>query len=213
MYSSDDDEVLELAISILAELVLRNEMTRQIVLNLDSQLEFFLRLLRSTSLFLKSAILLYLLKPEAKQMVSSEWIPLVLRVLEFGDHLQTLFTVRSSPKEAAFYFLSQLLEGFDEGRNLENARQVVSLGGLSLLVKSYEKGDVEERKSAVSIICLCIQADGSCRGYLADNLNKASLLELIVLGRSDCSGSAFALLAELIRLDRYIYIHSIFASL
>lgn len=203
LFTSDDDEILELVISILAEFVGRNETIRQIILNSDPQLEIFVRLLRSSSLFLKAAILLYLSKPKAKQMISVEWVPLVLRVLEFGDQLQTLFTVQCSPQAAAIYILDQLLTGFDEDKNLENARQVVSHGGLSLLVQRIERGDVHKRRNAAFIISFCIQADGSCRNYLAENLNKPSLLELIVLeSRRNSNSSAFALLIDLMCLNR-----------
>ncbi|XP_010272313.1 PREDICTED: putative E3 ubiquitin-protein ligase LIN [Nelumbo nucifera] len=202
LFTSEDEETLELAISILAELVSRGEVNRQIILNSDPQLEVLMRLLRSNSLFLKASVLLYLLKPKAKQMLSIEWIPLVLRVVEFGDELQTLFSVQCSPQVAAFYLLDQLLTGFNEDGNLENARQVVALGGLSLLVRSLETGDPQSR-SAASIITSCIQADGSCRNYLANNINKASILQLLILGnRSRSSGSILSLLIELLCLNR-----------
>ncbi|KAM1107773.1 hypothetical protein EV1_004460 [Malus domestica] len=200
LFVSSNDEILELVISVLAEFVARNKMIRHIILNSDPQLEFLMRLLKSSGLFLKAAILLYLLKPKAKQMISVGWVALVLRVLEFGDQLQTLFTVRCSPQVAALYLLDQLLTGFDEDRNLENAREVVSLGGLSLLVTKIERGETRERNNVASVIARCVRADGSCRNYLADFLNKASLLELIVLGNG--TGSAFALLIEILCLSR-----------
>lgn len=203
LFASTDDQVLELAISILAQLVTRNEANRLIVLNADPQLKIFMKLLKSSSLFLKAAVLLYLSKPKAKQMVPIEWVALVLRVLEFGGQLQTLFTVRCMPQKAAMYFLDQLLTGFDEDRNLENASQVVSLGGLSLLARTFEVGDVIERNHAATLMLCCVRANGSCRNYLADNLNKTSLLELIVLGiQKNYNGCAFNLLAELLCLSR-----------
>ncbi|KAK7246098.1 hypothetical protein RIF29_40957 [Crotalaria pallida] len=202
-FASIEDDILELIISILAELISRNGAIGRILLNSDPQLEIFVRLLRSTSLFLKAAILLYLLKPQAKQMLSLEWVPLVLRVLEFGDKLQTLFTVQCSPQVAAFYFLDQLLTGFDEDKNLENARHVLSLGGLTLLMKRIEEGDIHERNNVAKIISCCIRAEGSCRSFLADNINKTSLLELIVLGNNqNSSGYAFSVLTEMLYLDR-----------
>ncbi|XP_041023424.1 putative E3 ubiquitin-protein ligase LIN isoform X2 [Juglans microcarpa x Juglans regia] len=205
LFASDDDEILEFLISILAEFGGRNKVIRQIILNSDPQLEIFMRLLRSTSLFLKGAVLLYLLQPKAKQMISFEWVPLILRVLEFGDQLQILFTVRCSPQLAAIYLLDQLLTGFDEDRNLENARHVVSLGGMNLLARGIETGDTHDRSNAALLMTCCIRADGSCRNYIAENLNKASLLELIVLESSTNSYSyscAFALLTELLCLRR-----------
>ncbi|MBA0595024.1 putative E3 ubiquitin-protein ligase LIN-1 isoform X1 [Gossypium raimondii] len=202
LFASSDDEILELAISILAEFVARSEVNRQIILNSDPHLEIFLRLLRNSGLFLKAAVLLYLIKPKAKQMISTDWVPLVLRVLEFGEQLQTLFTVRCSPQVAAFYVLDQLLTGFNEDRNLENASQVVSLGGLNLLIRNVEMGGVLERNNAAMIISCCIRADGSCRNYVADKINKASLLELIVGNHKDSNGSVIALLTELLCLNR-----------
>ncbi|PON62038.1 Coatomer beta subunit [Trema orientale] len=210
LFASDDDEILELLISILAELVAKSELNRLIVLNSDPQLEIFMKHLRSNSLFLKAAVLLYLSKPKAKQMISVDWVPLVLRVIEFGDQLQTLFTVHCSPLIAAFYLLDQLLTGFDEDRNLDNARHVVSLGGLSLLVSKIQSGDTLERINATVFILCCIRADGSCRNYLTDNLNIDSLLELIVLEyHGNPSGSAFALLIELLCLNRRTQINAI----
>ncbi|KAK2634892.1 hypothetical protein Ddye_029684 [Dipteronia dyeriana] len=203
LFASNNDEILELTTSLLAEIISRNDLIRQIILNSDPQLEIFIRLLRSSSLFLKSAVLLYLLKPKAKQMISTEWVPLVLRVLEFGDSLQTLFTVSCSAQAAAFYFLDQLVNGFDEDKNLENAREVVSLGGLGLLVGRFEKGEINDRNKAVSIILCCIRADESCKNYLAVSLNKASILELIAVENHKYSnGCAINLLAELLCLTR-----------
>lgn len=209
LFASSDDEILELAVSILAEFVARNEVNRQIILNSDPQLEIFIRLLRSSSLFLKAAVLLYLLKPKAKQMISTEWVPLVLRILEFGDQLQTLFTVCCRAHVAAFYFLDQLLNGFNEDKNQENAREVVSLGGLGLLMERIEKGEIDERKKAASIMICCIKADENCRIFLAENVNKASILELIVADQNlkNSGGSAIALLTELLYLQRYEYLY------
>ncbi|KAK1284590.1 putative E3 ubiquitin-protein ligase LIN [Acorus calamus] len=201
-FISKDDEVLELSISILAELIARNEINRQIVLNVDPQLEVFMKLLTNNNLYLKVAVLLYLLKPKAKQMLSLDWVPLVLRVLEFGDQAQTLFTIQCSPKSAAFYFLDQLITGFDVDRNVENAKQVVSLGGLRLLVRRLETGDTQQRKRAASLLCICIRADGSCRQYLAVNIKKASILELLLGNQIRSNGCTISLLAELICLSR-----------
>ncbi|XP_058072004.1 putative E3 ubiquitin-protein ligase LIN [Magnolia sinica] len=202
MFSSDNDEILELAISLLAELVVRNEANRQIVLNADPQLEIFMKLLRSSILFLKAAVLLYLLKPKAKQMLSPDWVPLVLRVFEFSDRLQTLFTVQCSPQAAVFYLMGQLLTGFDVDRNVENAKQVVSLGGLKLLIRRLELGDSFERKVTVSLLMACIQADGSCRHYLASNIKKSSILELLLGSQRKSSAYTLSLLIELICLNR-----------
>ncbi|MQM12847.1 hypothetical protein Taro_045765 [Colocasia esculenta] len=201
-FASKDEETLEMTICILAELVARGEVNRQVVLNADPQLEIFLRLLGIRGLFLKAAVLLYLLKPRAKQMLSAEWVPLVLQILEHGDQKQTLFTVQCRAKSAAFYFLDQLLTGFDVDRNVENAKQVVFMGGLRLLIRRLETGDARERKNAASLLTACVRADGSCRAYLATNIRKASILELLVGNQLKSNGCALSLLVELVKLSR-----------
>ncbi|CAL0313612.1 unnamed protein product [Lupinus luteus] len=214
LFGSRDDEILELGISVLAELVRRNNAIRETILSADAHLEIFARLLRSNSLFLKAAILLYLLKPQAKHMLSLEWVPLVLQVLEFGDKMLTLFTVQCNPQVAAIYFLDQLLTGFDEDKNFENARKVASLGGLTLLMRVIEEGEIHERNNAALIINYCIRAEPSCRSFLADNINKTSLLQLIVLGHNkNSSGCAFSVLVELLYIDRTTKILNILKGL
>ncbi|CAI9757297.1 unnamed protein product [Fraxinus pennsylvanica] len=72
LFASNDDEILELAMSILAELTTK-ELNAKIILNANPNLDVFLRLLRSNSLFLNPAAV----KTKAKQMISTEWILLL----------------------------------------------------------------------------------------------------------------------------------------
>ncbi|KAG8069870.1 hypothetical protein GUJ93_ZPchr0006g43068 [Zizania palustris] len=201
-FTSKDDVVLECAILIVGELVLSNEVNRQIVLNADPQLEVFLRLLRSKEFFLKAAVVLYLMKPKAKQMLSLDWIPVVLHILECGDEVQFLSTVKCAPKAAALYFLDQLLMGFDIDRNVENAKQMIALGGLDLLMNRINGGDSRESKKCIALLMSCIQADGSCRHYLVDNLNKEPIVQLLVGNQKKASAAALNLMSELVCLNR-----------
>nr|CAB3448962.1 unnamed protein product [Digitaria exilis] len=201
-FTSKEDAVLESAILIMGKLVLGNEVIRQLVLNADPQLEVFLRLLRSNELFLKAAIVLYMMKPKAKQMLSLDWIPLVLQILECGDEMQSLSSVKCAPKVAAFYFLDQLLMGFDVDRNIENAKQMIALGGLDLLISRLEAGDARESRHCIALLTTCIQADGSCRHYLADNLKKEPIVQLIVGNHKKASAAALNLMSELVCLNR-----------
>ncbi|CAO2037301.1 unnamed protein product [Urochloa humidicola] len=201
-FTSKDDAVLESAILIMGKLVLGNEVIRQLVLNADPQLEVFLRLLRSNELFLKAAIVLYMMKPKAKQMLSLDWIPLVLHILECGDEVQSLSSVKCAPKVAAFYFLDQLLMGFDVDRNIENAKQMIALGGLDLLISRLEAGDARESRHCIALLTTCIQADGSCRQYLADNLKKEPIVQLLVGNQKKASAAALNLTSELVCLNR-----------
>ncbi|KAI4370307.1 hypothetical protein MLD38_018670 [Melastoma candidum] len=203
LFASNDDEVLELAVLLLAEIVVRNSANGQTILSLDPKLDVFLRLLRRTSIFLKAVVLLYILKPRAKMMASTEWVPLILRVLEFGDHTQTLFKFRCVPRIAALYILNQLLLGFDEDKNLENARELVSLGGLTMLMETFRSAtNLDERKDIMTFIICCIKAEGMCRNYVAENISHASVLELLILELHRSSTSALSLLTELLCLNR-----------
>ncbi|GER40993.1 transducin/WD40 repeat-like superfamily protein [Striga asiatica] len=206
LYVSTDDEILELAMSLLAELVSKNETNRLWVLNSDPNLDISIKLFRSSSLFLKAAALLYLIKPKAKQMVSIEWVPLVLRVLEFGDHLEVLFNVKCYTHEAAYYFLNELLTGFNEDKNSENAQQIVLLGGLSLLVRRMDEGDIDEKSKACAVLHCCVKADRICRYYLAKNLNKETIISLLAIGMKKNTNSyyehALGLMTDLICLSR-----------
>lgn len=201
-FTSKDDAVLESAILIMGKLVLGNEVIRQLVLNADPQLEVFLRLLRSNELFLKAAIVLYMMKPKAKQMLSLDWIPLVLHILECGDEVQYLSSVKCAPKIAAFYFLDQLLMGFDVDRNIENAKQMIALGGLDLLISRLEAGDARESRHCIALLTTCIRADGSCRHYLADNLKKEPIVQLLVGNQKKASATSLNLMSELVCLNR-----------
>uniref|UniRef100_M8AYX3 E3 ubiquitin-protein ligase LIN n=1 Tax=Aegilops tauschii TaxID=37682 RepID=M8AYX3_AEGTA len=203
-FTSKDDAVLESAILIMGELVLRNEVNRQIVLNADPQLEIFLRLLalRSNGLFLKATAVLYLMKPRAKQMLSMDWMPLVLHILECGDEVQLVSSLKCYPKMAAFYFLDQLLTGFDIDRNVENAKQMIALGGLDLLMSRLEVGDARESRICISLLTSCVQADGSCRYYLSDHLKKEPLVQLLVGNEKKASAAALNLMSELTCLNR-----------
>ncbi|RLN08663.1 hypothetical protein C2845_PM11G15430 [Panicum miliaceum] len=201
-FTSKDDAVLESAILIMGKLVLGNEVIRQLVLNADPQLEVFLRLLRSNELFLKAAIVLYMMKPKAKQMLSLDWIPLVLHILECGDEVQSLSFVKCAPKIAAFYFLDQLLMGFDVDRNIENAKQMIALGGLDLLISRLEAGDARESRHCIALLTTCIRADGSCRHYLADNLKKELIVQLLVGNQKKASAAALNLMSDLVCLNR-----------
>ncbi|KAJ3679298.1 hypothetical protein LUZ60_017309 [Juncus effusus] len=201
-FTSKDEQVLQNSICILAELSSKNEIIRQVILNSDPQLEIFLRLLTIKNLFLKAAIALYFLKPKAKQMLSSDWIPLVLAVLDFGDDPQTLFSIKCAPKSAALYFLDQLIMGFDVDRNCENVKQLVVHSGLGLLVRRLERGDSRERKCCVGLLAACVKYEGNCRGFLVENLKKECVVKLLLGNQVKSTGAALFLLSELLCLHR-----------
>lgn len=213
LFASNDEAISELAMAVLAELVARSEVNRKVVLSADPKLETFLKLFSTRGLFLKAAVLLYLLKPRAKHMPSPDWIPLVLRVLEHGDRRQRLFSVHCRPSSAAFYLLDQLLQGFDVDRNTENAKQVVALGGLGMLLRRFEEGDDHQMYSATHLLVTCVRAEESCREFLAERMKKASVMELLAGNRPKSRECALSLLVELVSLCRYALCPHSFSSI
>ncbi|KAK1402354.1 hypothetical protein POM88_001959 [Heracleum sosnowskyi] len=151
LFGSKNDEILELTISMLADFLTRNEKNGHIILNADPELDIFTKLFKSSSLFLKAATLLYLVKPKAKHLISTEWVPLVLRMLEFGDQMQTLFDVLCSPRSRG---------------------------------------------------CILLARPTTYRHYVALNLNKESVISLVLEKNIDYNNHAFALLTELLCLQR-----------
>ena len=137
-------------------------------------------------------------------MLSPNWVPLVLKILELGDRKMTLLSIQCRAKSAGFYLLDQLLKGFDVDRNVENAKQVVSQGGLRLLMSRMEAGEARERKISAALITTCVRADGSCREFLAATLSKASILELLLGNQLKSKGSGISLLVELMKLKRSV---------
>ncbi|KAK1273698.1 putative E3 ubiquitin-protein ligase LIN [Acorus gramineus] len=115
-----------------------------------------------------------------------------------------------SKDEAALFIVEQLLTGFSNDEGLENARHLISLGGLSFLIRRLELGDIEERTRVVELLCCCIRADGGCRNYLAQNINRFFVLDLLLNKQAKARTGVVSLLIELICLNRERQRHSIY---
>lgn len=105
---------------------------------------------------------------------------------------------------AAISILEQLLTGFDREERMENAKHLISLGGLQFLVRRFELGDLEEKTCVAALLSCCILADGVCRNYIAKNINKPSFIELLHSKQVNSRTNAVLLLMELICLNRFI---------
>ncbi|XP_078428712.1 putative E3 ubiquitin-protein ligase LIN-1 [Wolffia australiana] len=202
LLASRDDAIAEIAMSLLADLVSHSENNRKAVLAADPNLETFFKLLRTRKLFLKAAVLLYLLRPRSKNLAALEWIPLVLRVLQHGDSRQRLFSVQCRPRSAAFYLLEQLLCKCDAEQSRKNARQVMAMRGLEMLIWRFEDGDERQACSAGGLIVACVRADEICAEFVVDRLKKASLVEILAGNRVRSRDCALSLLVELISRSR-----------
>ena len=202
LFASREEKILDVSISLLADLVAKSESNRIAVLKTDPDLETFLKLFKNRRLFLKAAVLLYLIKPKAKNFSSPEWIPLILKVLENGDQRLRLFSVQCRPRSAAFYFLDQVLSGYDAARNAENAKQVFAMGGLEILLQKFEEGTDRQIYSATSILVACVRLENSCREFVVEKMNKAAVIEILAGSRLKSRECALSLLVELISFCR-----------
>ncbi|KAF5203839.1 Transducin/WD40 repeat-like superfamily protein [Thalictrum thalictroides] len=113
----------------------------------------------------------------------------------------------------AVLLLEQLLTGFKTDERLMNAKHLISLGGLQFLILRFELGSIEEKSRIVVLLSCCIEADGSCRNYIAKNINKVCLLELLHNKQVKSRANAVMLLTELICLYRRTEITSFLSSM
>jgi hypothetical protein len=79
---------------------------------------------------------------------------------------------------------------------------MIALGGLDLLISRLEAGDARESRHCIALLTTCIQDDGSCRHYLADNLKKEPLVQLLVGNQKKASSASLNLMSELVCLNR-----------
>lgn len=108
-----------------------------------------------------------------------------------------------SKDEAAISILEQLLTSFNTEETMENAKHLISLGGLQFLVRRFEFGSLEEKTCVAMLLSCCIMADGGCRNYIARNIEKPSLVELLHSRQTNSRKNGVLLLTELICLNRF----------
>ncbi|CAA6671850.1 unnamed protein product [Spirodela intermedia] len=126
-----------------------------------SAAETFLKLFRTRGLFLKAAVLLYLTANSGRSYF-------LFSTAQLGGVLLP----RPAPP------------GFDVDRNTENAKQVVALGGLGMLLRRFEEGDDRQMYSATHLLVTCVRAEESCMEFLAERMKKASVMELLTGNRA-----------------------------
>lgn len=109
--------------------------------------------------------------------------------------------------------LEQLLTAFGDEEKRTNAKHIISLGGLQLLLQWFELGKIEEKARVAELLFCCIQADASCRDQIARNINGQCLLELLQSKQVKSRTNAVLLLTELICLKRWKDVTSFLNSL
>ncbi|XP_074555702.1 uncharacterized protein LOC141811582 [Curcuma longa] len=102
----------------------------------------------------------------------------------------------------ALDIVDRLLTGHSKEEQMENARNLIAIGGLQFLVEQFEKGNSHEKTRVVRSLLCCIKAKGDCRKYLAVNLQASCILEQLHSKLVDARANAVKLLSELICLNR-----------
>ncbi|PIA53158.1 hypothetical protein AQUCO_00900038v1 [Aquilegia coerulea] len=136
-------------------------------------------------------------------------------LLDFASNIERTSSENgfTSKDPRAVLLLEQLLTGFKTEERLMNAKHLISLGGLQFLILRFELGSIEEKSRIVVLLSCCIEADGSCRNYIAKNINKACLLELLHNKQVKSRANAVKLLTELICQYRRTEITSFLSSM
>jgi hypothetical protein len=200
---SENEEVLQNTVYILAELAVKSEINRKRILKADPDLEIIMRILKS-SIFPRGVVLVYVLKLPTPQLVLLDMIPVLVGVPENSSNLQHLNPIQCTPQEAAVSLLEQLLTVFDHTKNIENAKQVIALEGIPFLLRRIQSGNLHEKITAASILSCCMHADGRCRHMLVNDITKASIVQLLHYNQGISRTVAIAFLTELLRLQRYV---------
>ncbi|CAL9069188.1 putative E3 ubiquitin-protein ligase LIN [Musa acuminata AAA Group] len=109
---------------------------------------------------------------------------------------------KKSKDDLALEIVDRLLAGCGKEEQMENARNLIALGGLRFLIHRFETGSFNVKTRVIGFLLCCINAKGWCRNYLADNLKRSSVLELLHSKQISARTNAVLLLIELICLSR-----------
>ena len=199
MSASLSREVLRSSIYILSELVFADEGVGNTLTSVDSDFDCLAALLKNG--LSEAAVLIYQLTPAFAQLSAHDFVSsLVLTILNKSEDLDDIQFVME-PKDAAIALLEQILMGGDECSRSLSALSVISANGIPALVKCLDR--LEGRRSIVSILLCCMQAEKGCRSLIANRIELSPVLELFHAGNDCVRGICVDFLSELVQLHRY----------
>lgn len=191
-------EVLITSVYVLSELTFYDENVGEILKSVDSDFECLAALLKNG--LAEAAVLIYQLKPTFSQLSFHELIPHLVQIIttnnEGFDDLQFVM----EPKDVSISMLEQILMGGDENIRTFNALSVITANGLAPLIKCLDR--VEVRRSIVSILLCCMQAEKGCRTFIANRIEVLPVLDLFHSGNDSIRGICVDFLFELVQLNR-----------
>lgn len=206
LFNSVDSSVLSAAVFLLSELGSRDNAVIQTLTRVDSDVECIVTLFNKG---LKEAVvLIYLLRHSIPNLIELDMVDSLLMVIRKEDN--DLLNMCLKPRTAAVVLLGLILCGSGEGIASSIVNTVVSEKALERIISSLESESVEERIAAVGILLRCMQQDGKCRNTIADKAELAPVLDSF-MGANDTERFEIVhFFSELVKLNRYIYISSLF---
>ncbi|KAL2324995.1 hypothetical protein Fmac_024053 [Flemingia macrophylla] len=191
-------EVLRTSIYILSELIFFDESVVETLNTVDSDFDCLAALFKNG--LPEAALLLYQLRPVYAQLSAHDLIPSLVQVIQNKNEISDDFQLVIDPKDAAIAILEQILIGGDEYSRSLNALSVISENGIPALAKYLER--MEGRKSVVSILLCCMQAEKGCKSLIANRIELSPVLELFHAGNDSVRGICVEFLSELVQLNR-----------
>ncbi|KAM5565133.1 putative E3 ubiquitin-protein ligase LIN-1 [Rosa sericea] len=191
-------EVLRTSIYILSELIFANESVGETLTSVDSDLDCLAALLKNG--LAEPAVLIYQLRPVFAQLSAHDLIPSLVQLIQSKNEESNDLQLVMDPKDAALAILEQVLMGGDENSRSINALSVFSANGIPALVKCLDRP--EGRRSIVSILLCCMQAEKTCRNLIANRIELSPVLELFHAGSDGVRGICVEFLSELVQLNR-----------
>ncbi|CAJ1976591.1 unnamed protein product [Sphenostylis stenocarpa] len=191
-------EVLRTSIYILSELIFLDESVGDTLNSVDSDFDCLATLLKNG--LAEAALLIYQLRPVFAQLLVHELVPSLVQVIQNKSEGSDNFQLVIDPKDAAIAILEQILIGGDEDSRSLNALSVISENGIPSLAKYLER--MEGRRSVVSILLCCMQAEKDCKSLIANRIELSPVLELFHAGNDSVRGICAEFLSELVQLNR-----------
>ncbi|KAK7278577.1 hypothetical protein RJT34_23609 [Clitoria ternatea] len=196
--ASVNREVLRTSIFILSELIFLDERVGETLNSVDSDFDCLATLLKNG--LAEAALLIYQLRPVFAQLSTHELIPSLVQVIQNKNEELDDFQLVIDPKDAAIAILEQILIGGDEYSRSLHALTVISENGIPALAKYLER--MEGRRSVVSILLCCMQAEKGCKNLIANRIELSPVLELFHAGNDSVRGICVEFLSELVQLNR-----------
>ncbi|CAN6456547.1 unnamed protein product [Victoria cruziana] len=208
LFNSLDLQVLRTTIYLLSELVARDEIGIQALLQICPNILEQVVVLLKKGIF-EAAVLVSLLRPSWASLVATDLTHSLLAVVKTAvQEINEQPRMYLRPKTAAILLLMKILEG-DDGNVHNVGGAVIAEKALENVVSSVESDKIQERTAAIRILLNCIKEKGSCRNIIADKVNLSSVFGIFLSASAMEKFEIVHFLSELVRTNRRMYIEQL----